>query len=154
MFVNKDEYHRRYSICKSCPKFDNLFKRCRECNCFMPAKCKLSNSACPDNHWSILDISVPDELEDIETLDLRLVYIPEDTNISTVTVIPQLPYELLWGVDVAVKKLRPGANFQLEGTRFTQWNCPNGSTAPSWDEVMQQLKEDEAAANDWIAANT
>jgi hypothetical protein len=65
-----------------------------------------------------------------------------------------IPYELLWGVDVAVKRLRPGANFQLEGTRFTQWNCPNGSTAPSWDEVMQQLKEDEAAANDWIAANT
>jgi len=66
----------------------------------------------------------------------------------------QLPYELLWGVDVAVKKLRPGANFQLEGTRFTIWNCPSGSTAPSWDEVMQQLKEDETAAIDWIAANT
>ena len=66
----------------------------------------------------------------------------------------QLPYELLFGVDVAIKNLRPGANFQLEGTRFTQWNCPNGSSAPSWDEVMQQLKEDEAAANDWIAANT
>jgi len=66
----------------------------------------------------------------------------------------QLPYELLWGVDIAIKKLRPGANFQLEGTRFTQWTCPSGSTAPSWDEVMQQLKEDETAANDWIAANT
>ena len=65
-----------------------------------------------------------------------------------------IPYELLWGVDVAIKKLRPGANFQLEGTRFTQWTCPNGSEAPSWNEVMQQLKEDEAAANDWIAANT
>lgn len=65
-----------------------------------------------------------------------------------------IPYELLWGVDVAVKKLRPGAQFQLEGTRFTIWNDPEGREPPTWDEVMQQLKEDEAAANDWIAANT
>ena len=63
----------------------------------------------------------------------------------------QLPFELLWGVDVAVKKLRPGANFQLEGTRFTQWRCPNGTEPPTWDEVMQQLKDDEAAANAWLA---
>ena len=65
----------------------------------------------------------------------------------------QLPYELLWGVDVAIKKLRPNANFQLEGTRFTQWNCPNGSQAPTWDEVMQQLRADELAANTWLAEN-
>ena len=32
-----------------------------------------------------------------------------------------LPYELMYGVDVAIKKLRPDANFQLEGTSFTQW---------------------------------
>ena len=65
----------------------------------------------------------------------------------------QLPYELLWGVDVAIKKLRPGANFQLEGTRFTQWTCPSGSEAPTWDEVMAQMQADEAAANKWIAEN-
>jgi hypothetical protein len=65
-----------------------------------------------------------------------------------------IPYELLWGVDVAVKKLRPGAHFQLEGTQFTIWNDPEGREPPTWDEVMQQLKEDETAANDWIAANT
>ena len=63
----------------------------------------------------------------------------------------QLPYELLWGVDVAVKKLRPGANFQLEGTRFTQWHCPNGSEPPTWDLVMQQLEQDQKAAEDWLA---
>lgn len=66
----------------------------------------------------------------------------------------QLPYELLWGVDVAIKKLRPDANFQLEGTQFTQWSCPHGSTAPTWQEVMTQLHIDELAANKWIAENT
>ena len=64
-----------------------------------------------------------------------------------------LPYELLWGVDVAIKKLRPDANFQLEGTRFTQWTCPNGSEAPTWEEVMAQLRADEEAANKWLAEN-
>ena len=39
----------------------------------------------------------------------------------------EIPYELLFGVDVAVKKLRPGANFQLEGTHFTEWTCPNNT---------------------------
>jgi hypothetical protein len=115
----------------------------------MPAKCKLSNSACPDNHWSILDVSVLDELEDIETSEPGLVYIPE--NISTVT--PQLPYELLWGVDVAVKKLRPGANFQLEGTQFTQWSCPNNSQPPAWHEVISQVELDQRTAQEWQKNN-
>ena len=66
----------------------------------------------------------------------------------------QLPYELLWGVDVAIKKLRPNANFQLEGTRFTQWTCPDGSQAPTWEQVMEQLRADETAANKWLEENT
>ena len=66
----------------------------------------------------------------------------------------QLPYELLWGVDVAIKRLRPQASFQLEGTRFTQWTCPNGSQAPTWEQVMEQLRADETAANKWLAENT
>ena len=66
----------------------------------------------------------------------------------------QLPYELLWGVDVAIKRLRPNANFQLEGTRFTQWTCPNGSQAPTWEQVMEQLRADETAANKWLEENT
>jgi hypothetical protein len=65
----------------------------------------------------------------------------------------QLPYELLWGVDVAIKRLRPNANFQLEGTRFTQWTCPDGSQAPTWEEVMTQLRADETAANKWLEEN-
>lgn len=57
----------------------------------------------------------------------------------------QIPHELLWGVDVAVKKLRPGANFQLEGTRFTQWSCPTTQNRPrgrkSWRNYTSTNKQ-------------
>ena len=65
-----------------------------------------------------------------------------------------LPFELLWGVDVAIKKLRPDANFQLEGTRFTIWNDPSGLQPPSWDEVMTQMTQDQQAAEEWQKNNT
>ena len=65
----------------------------------------------------------------------------------------QLPYELMYGVDVAIKKLRPDANFQLEGTRFSIWNCPNNTEPPKWEEVMQQLLADQKAAEEWLAAH-
>jgi hypothetical protein len=54
-------------------------------------------------------------------------------------------FELTWGVDVAVKKLRPNAQFQLEGTKFTIWNDLSGNLAPSWDEIMQQMDLDKEA---------
>ena len=65
----------------------------------------------------------------------------------------QVPYELLFGVDVAVKRLRPHANFQLEGTRFTQWSCPNNSQPPEWSEVMAQLEADQRAYELWQQNN-
>ena len=65
----------------------------------------------------------------------------------------QVPLELLFGVDVAVKKLRPGANFQLEGTRFTQWSCPNNSQPPEWSEVVAQLELDQRAYEEWQQNN-
>ena len=65
----------------------------------------------------------------------------------------QVPYELLFGVDIAVKRLRPGANFQLEGTRFTQWSCPNNSQPPEWSEVMAQLEADQQAYEEWQQNN-
>ena len=61
----------------------------------------------------------------------------------------QIPYELLFGVDVAIKKLRPNANFQLEGTNFTQWQCPDNTQPPTWAEVMIQLDADQQAYEDW-----
>jgi hypothetical protein len=65
----------------------------------------------------------------------------------------QVPFDLLFGVDVALKKLRPHANFQLEGTQFTQWNDPTGSEPPSWDEVMAQLEADRQAYEEWQKNN-
>jgi hypothetical protein len=61
-----------------------------------------------------------------------------------------LPFELLWGVDVAIKKLRPGANFQLEGTHFTIWNDPLGTQPPSWEEITQQIELDRKEAEKWM----
>jgi len=65
----------------------------------------------------------------------------------------QVPYELMFGVDVAVKRLRPGANFQLEGTNFTQWTCPNNTEPPVWSEVMAQLQADQTALEEWQKNN-
>ena len=65
----------------------------------------------------------------------------------------ELPYDLVWGVDVAIKKLRPDASFQLEGTTFTQWNDPAGLEAPTWQEVMDQIQADQKAAQAWELAN-
>ena len=65
--------------------------------------------------------------------------------------LTQIPVNLLWGVDIAIKKLRPGAHFQLEGTNFTNWIDPNGLEPPTWEEVMDQFKRDEEAANKWLA---
>lgn len=57
-----------------------------------------------------------------------------------------MPIELIWGVDVAIKKLRPNAIFQLEGTNFTMWEDPNGLEPPTWDEINAQIAKDEKAA--------
>jgi len=53
----------------------------------------------------------------------------------------------LFGVDVAIKKLRPGAEFALYNTTFTMWECPNGSEPPSWDEINEQIQKDMEAIN-------
>ena len=52
------------------------------------------------------------------------------------------PFELLWGVDVAIKKLRPGANFSLNNNTFVFWEDPTGRPAPTWTEVQEQLEKE------------
>lgn len=49
----------------------------------------------------------------------------------------------MYGVDVALKKLRPGAIFRLEGSRFTIWEDPQGNEPPTWEEINQQIQEDK-----------
>jgi hypothetical protein len=51
MFVSKEEYLKRYEICKSCDSFINLTKQCKECSCFMQIKCKFSGVRCPKDYW-------------------------------------------------------------------------------------------------------
>ena len=41
----------RYVICKSCEKFNDTFKTCSLCGCFMPLKTQLGRSKCPENKW-------------------------------------------------------------------------------------------------------
>jgi hypothetical protein len=49
----------------------------------------------------------------------------------------------LWGVDVAVKKLRPYAQFELTNTIFTKWNDPTGTQPPTWEEINEQIEKDK-----------
>ena len=58
----------------------------------------------------------------------------------------------LFGVDIAVKKLRPGAEFALNNTTFIEWNCPNNSKPPTWDEVNEQIEKDKFTINTPIEA--
>ena len=53
----------------------------------------------------------------------------------------------LFGVDVAIKKLRPDAEFALYNTTFTMWDCPSGSEPPTWDEINEQIQTDIKALN-------
>jgi hypothetical protein len=41
----------RYSICKNCPQFLKMSKRCKECGCFMKLKTQISSSKCPIGKW-------------------------------------------------------------------------------------------------------
>lgn len=50
-FVDKITSDYRYDICKSCDKFINLTKQCKECGCFMTLKTKLKIGTCPLNKW-------------------------------------------------------------------------------------------------------
>ena len=54
-----------------------------------------------------------------------------------------IPLEYLFGVDVAIKKLRPHANFEIAGTNFTKWDDPTGTEPPLWTEVSEQIEKDK-----------
>jgi hypothetical protein len=42
----------RYEICKACPHLIKMTKQCSKCGCFMAAKVKLKEAACPIGKWS------------------------------------------------------------------------------------------------------
>ena len=44
-------------------------KQCKECHCFMPMKCKISNLPCPLGYWDIVeDISETDNIDTINSV--------------------------------------------------------------------------------------
>jgi hypothetical protein len=52
----------------------------------------------------------------------------------------------LWGIDVAMNLLRPGAKWEISNNVFTRWEDPR--PCPSMDEVnyvMEKIKEFEDA---------
>jgi hypothetical protein len=65
-----------------------------------------------------------------------------------------LPSNLVWSIEIAVKKLRPHADFQLEASNFIMWHDTTGSTPPTWEEVMAQCNADQQAAEEWLQNNT
>jgi len=49
--VSNDEFERRMSICKGCPKFQPDMSVCGECGCFLNAKARLNGMKCPMSKW-------------------------------------------------------------------------------------------------------
>ena len=52
----------------------------------------------------------------------------------------------LYGVDIAIKKLRPNAKFGLHNQHFIIWDCPDNSEPPTWDEIKEQIQLDKKAS--------
>jgi hypothetical protein len=42
---------KRYEICKQCTLFNNTFKLCGDCKCFLPAKVRVKWVYCPIGKW-------------------------------------------------------------------------------------------------------
>ena len=58
---------------------------------------------------------------------------------------------MAYGIDTAIKALRPGAKFQMTAGNgefvFTQWWDPNGLIAPTKDEIMKELEYQKKVAD-------
>lgn len=63
------------------------------------------------------------------------------------------PENHLWGIDVAIKKLRPGASFTLSGAEFIDWEDPSNLPPPTWEEIHNQVLSDKESAEEWLKNN-
>lgn len=58
---------------------------------------------------------------------------------------------MAYGIDTAIKALRPGAKFQMTAGNgefvFTQWWDSNGLIAPTKDEIMKELDYQKKVAD-------
>jgi len=64
-----------------------------------------------------------------------------------------IPEQYYWGVDIAIKKLRPTAKFTLLGMSFLEWEDPSELPPPDWDEIINQVEIDRLAAEKWLEEN-
>lgn len=48
-----------------------------------------------------------------------------------------------YGIEVAIKKLRPGARFSLLNTEITGWEDPEGREPPTMEEILNQVDHDK-----------
>lgn len=55
--------------------------------------------------------------------------------------------EFLYGIDVAMRKLRPNSTFVIYNNEFIEWNDTTGAEPPTWDEVMFQVESDKIEYN-------
>ena len=42
---------KRYKICLDCPSINRNNKRCKICNCYLPASVRAKNKKCPKGKW-------------------------------------------------------------------------------------------------------
>ena len=50
-YATEEVAEKRLSICKSCPELIQITSTCKKCGCFMAAKVKLDEAACPLEKW-------------------------------------------------------------------------------------------------------
>lgn len=50
-------------------------------------------------------------------------------------------FDACFGVDVAMKKLRPNAKYTLSNTTFIEWE--DELPPPSWEEINEQINKDK-----------
>jgi hypothetical protein len=53
LFATEEISNQRMSICRSCDKYDESQKRCRECGCMLEHKVKFALDSCPLKKWDI-----------------------------------------------------------------------------------------------------
>jgi hypothetical protein len=46
---------KRLAICNSCDEYDQKWKKCKKCGCFMEFKSLLPSAKCPLDKWKIIN---------------------------------------------------------------------------------------------------
>jgi hypothetical protein len=60
---------------------------------------------------------------------------------------------MLYGIDIAIQKLRPNATFSLYNKTFEDWWDPQDLPPPSWEEIMFVFEQDKQKAEMFLDKN-